>query len=86
LIKQLLGEGYQIRIWDPFVSVGKLVGSNREFIEVVIPHIGSLLCQDLREVVESAEVVLIGTKVADREQLYACLRTDQIIIDLVDLK
>jgi GDP-mannose 6-dehydrogenase len=85
LIKRLLGEGYQIRIWDPFVSLGKLVGSNREYIEGVIPHIGSLLCADLREAVESAEVVLVGTKVADREQLHACLRADQIVIDLVGL-
>lgn len=84
LIKRLLGEGYQIQIWDPFVSLGKLVGSNREYIEGVIPHIGSLLREDLREVITSAEVVLIGTKVTDCEQLHASLRADQIVIDLID--
>ena len=43
LVKRLLGEGREIRIWDDNVSLGRLIGSNREYIEQVIPHIGSLL-------------------------------------------
>ena len=85
LIKKLLGEGYQVRIWDPYVSLGRLVGSNREYIETVIPHIGSLLCADLREVIENSEVVLIGTKVPDHERLHACLCSNQVVIDLLSL-
>ena len=30
LIKRLLGEGYQVRIWDKDVSLGRLAGSNRQ--------------------------------------------------------
>src|SRR5205814_9264432 len=33
LIKRILGEGRQIRIWDRDVSLGRLVGSNRQSIE-----------------------------------------------------
>ncbi len=43
LVKRLLGEGRQIQIWDDNVSLGRLIGSNRQYIEDVIPHIGSLL-------------------------------------------
>ena len=86
LIKRLLGEGCKIQVWDPYASLGKLVGSNRQFIEEVIPHIGSLLGATLREVVEGAEVVLIGTRAVEGEALAACLQSEQIVIDLVNLE
>jgi GDP-mannose 6-dehydrogenase len=85
LIKRLLGEGCQIQIWDQHVSLGRLAGSNRQFIEEVIPHIGSLLSANLQEVVESAEVVLIGTSAVKKEMLCGCLRREHIVIDLVNL-
>src|SRR5215469_1203591 len=61
LVKRLLGEGRQVRIWDDNVSMGRLIGSNRQYIEEVIPHIGSLLSTALAEVLQYAEVVVIGT-------------------------
>ena len=60
LVKRLLGEGREILIWDDNVSLGRLIGSNREYIEQVIPHIGSLLKANLEEVLRDAEVVVIG--------------------------
>jgi GDP-mannose 6-dehydrogenase len=84
MIKRLLGEGCQVRVWDRDVLLGQLAGSNRQYIEEVIPHIGSLLSADLEEVVRSGEVVVIATKV-DKEQLAPCLGRDQIVIDLVNL-
>jgi len=84
MIKRLLGEGCQVRVWDRDVLLGRLAGSNRQYIEEVIPHIGSLLSADLEDVVRSGEVVIIATKVA-KDQLSACLRPEQIVIDLVNL-
>ena len=84
MIKRLLGEGIQVKVWDRDVSLGRLAGSNRQYIEEVIPHIGSLLSADLEDVVRSGEVVVIATKV-DKEQLAACLGRDQIVIDLINL-
>jgi len=84
MIKRLLGEGSQVRVWDRDVSLGRLAGSNRQYIEEVIPHIGSLLSADLEEVVRSGEVVVIATKV-DKDQLARCLGHDQIVIDLINL-
>ncbi|MGH9392924.1 MAG: nucleotide sugar dehydrogenase, partial [Terriglobales bacterium] len=55
LAKHLLGEGCEIKIWDDNVSLGRLVGTNRQFIEREIPHIGSLLATSLKDVVDSAE-------------------------------
>jgi GDP-mannose 6-dehydrogenase len=86
LCKRLLGEGCQIRIWDPHVSLGCLAGSNRQFIEEVIPHIGSLLSASLEEVVGTAEVVVIGTRSVEKDELVARLRPEQIVVDLVNLE
>ncbi len=86
LVKRLLGEGCQIQIWDEHVALGRLVGSNRQFIEEVIPHIGELLCASLQEVVQGAEVVLVGTQAVERETLAACLKPGQIVVDLVNLE
>ncbi|MGH9512757.1 MAG: nucleotide sugar dehydrogenase [Terriglobales bacterium] len=85
VIKRLLGEGCQVRIWDQDVSLGRLAGSNRQYIEEVIPHIGSLLSTDLGGVIKNSEVVIIGTRAADQAQLSSLLRSDHIVIDLINL-
>jgi GDP-mannose 6-dehydrogenase len=84
VIKRLLGEGCQVRVWDRDVSLGRLAGSNRQYIEEVIPHIGSLLSSEFEEVVQSGSVVIIATKV-DKDRLASCVTPEQIVIDLVNL-
>src|SRR5579872_1349132 len=86
LVKHLLGEGRNIKIWDDNVSLGRLIGSNREYIEHAIPHIGSLLENDLGEILRNAEVVVIGTRGVLRDHLQAHLRPDHVVIDLVNLE
>ena len=85
LIKRLLGEGLEVRVWDEDVSLGRLAGANRQYIEEVIPHIGLVLTADLESVMRSAEVVILGNKSASRERLAQYLRPEQIVIDLVHL-
>ena len=86
LIKRLLGEGCTIKIWDDNVSLGRLIGSNREYIEQTIPHIGSLLENDLATILGDAEVVIVGTRGISRDQLQPHLRPDHVVLDLVNLE
>lgn len=86
LVKRLLGEGREVRIWDDNVSLGRLIGSNRKYIDDVIPHIGSLLSTSLTDVLKEAEVIVIGTRGLALEQLHSSLRPDHIVIDLVNLQ
>ena len=86
LAKRLLGEGRDLKIWDDNVSLGHLIGSNRQYIEDVIPHIGSLLCKELRTALADAEVVVVGTRGIDRNTLVGHIRPGQIVIDLVNLE
>jgi len=82
----LLGEGCQILIWDRDVTLGRLVGSNRQYIEDEIPHIGSLLRNDLQEVVKGSEVIVVGTSAFEMDALQSALRPDHVVIDLVSPK
>ena len=84
LIKRLLGEGCQVKVWDKDVSLGRLAGSNRQYIEEVIPHIGSLLSADMAEVIRDTEVVIVGTKI-EKTELARLLAPGQMVIDLVNL-
>ncbi|MGA7928920.1 MAG: UDP-glucose/GDP-mannose dehydrogenase family protein [Candidatus Sulfotelmatobacter sp.] len=85
LVKRLLGEGFEVKVWDRDVSLGRLAGSNRQYIEEVIPHIGSLLSADLEDVLGWGEVVIVGNKSVKKDDLTRHLRSDQIVIDLVNL-
>src|SRR5215467_2069668 len=76
LIKRLMGEGRDVRVWDEDVSLGRLAGSNRQYIEEVIPHIGSVLSADLESVLRGAEIVIIGNKSAARESITKYLSPD----------
>lgn len=86
LAERLIGAGCHLRVWDPHVTLGQIAGSNREYIEKVIPHIGSLIAPDLEEVVRSAEVVIVGTRSASSEKLRDYLTSQHTVIDLVNLK
>lgn len=86
LIKRLLGEGCSVKVWDGDVSLGRLAGSNRQYIEEVIPHIGSLLMPDLEEVVGHGQVVIVGTQSVPASRLSELLLPTQWVIDLVNLE
>jgi GDP-mannose 6-dehydrogenase len=62
-----------------------LAGSNRQYIEEVIPHIGSVLSNDLEGVLRTAEVVILGNKSASKDQLANYLRSEHIVIDLIHI-
>jgi GDP-mannose 6-dehydrogenase len=82
--ERLLGKGFDIKVYDPAVSVGRLVGANREFVRNHIPHLAALLCDSVEEVFEHADVCIIA---ALREETLRTLeRADgRLIVDLVRL-
>ena len=85
LAEALLGKGLTLTIYDKNVSMARLVGANKQYIEQQIPHLSSLLCQTIDEVVDNADVIVVGNQSAEfTEGLLRC-REDQIVIDLVRL-
>jgi GDP-mannose 6-dehydrogenase len=83
LAEQLIGKGYRLLIHDPNVSYAALYGSNKAYIEREIPHIREILREDAREVVQHAEVLVVGhLDSAAREAILAEHRESQVIVDL----
>lgn len=82
--ERLLGKGFDLRIYDPQVAVGELVGANRRYVDEHIPHLSRLLTDSADEVLEHAEVCIVG---AAREETVRALAAagDRRIIDLVRL-
>jgi GDP-mannose 6-dehydrogenase len=78
----LIAEGCQIQIWDENVSLGQLIGSNRQFIKEYIPHIGTLLRDEIEDVLSQADVVVKATDAVSREKLTARLREGQSLVDI----
>jgi GDP-mannose 6-dehydrogenase len=81
LVETLIGKGCAVRIFDPNVRLAALVGANRAYIEKEIPHIASLMCDDIETLVEDAEVLVIGST-ADAARALALSRSDQTVVDL----
>lgn len=59
LIERLLGKGREIRVFDPHIQLGRIYGSNREFILRTVPHIGRLLVERLEDLLDWAEQVIV---------------------------
>jgi GDP-mannose 6-dehydrogenase len=85
LAEALLGKGVSLAIYDKNVSLAKLVGANKEYIEKQIPHLSSLLCNTIDEVIDTSEVVVVGNQAPEFAEAVKQCRPDQIVIDLVRL-
>jgi GDP-mannose 6-dehydrogenase len=82
LIETLIGKGYQLSIYDPDVSLARLVGANKEYIEREIPHISKLMSVTIDDVIESSEVIIIGNNGEEFRQIEARIKPGMVIIDL----
>jgi len=84
--KRLIGEGCELRIFDPEVHLSRLIGANRSYIDANLPHVGSLLCETIEEMIEPSDVILVGLQQsALNDALQAHVRPDQHVVDLVNL-
>jgi GDP-mannose 6-dehydrogenase len=82
LVEWLLGKGYRVKIFDRNVNLSQLVGANREYILKQIPHISELFVESAEEVVDHADVIVIGNR---SEEFGNALSDpgDKLIIDLI---
>ena len=85
LAEALLGKGRSLSIYDRNVSMARLVGANKEYIDRQIPHLSSLLCETIDEVIDRSEVIVVGNPSPEFAGALARTRADQIVIDLVRL-
>lgn len=83
LVEWLIGKGYDVQIYDRDVSLARLFGANKEYIEKEIPHIAQLLRDDLKEVVAQTDVIVIGNKSPEFAEIRDEVKPEHVVIDLV---
>jgi GDP-mannose 6-dehydrogenase len=82
LVEALIGKGCDVRVLDRRVSLARLVGANRRYIEEQIPHIASLMCEDVEALLAHAEVVVIGKLGEETSAALAGVGSHQLVVDL----
>ena len=83
LAETLIGRGYHVQIFDEQVQLSQIIGANKAFLDKELPHITSIMCASLDELIAASEVVVVthGGKVFERAA--ELMRSDQVLIDLV---
>jgi GDP-mannose 6-dehydrogenase len=85
LIETLIGKGFELSIYDRDVSLARLVGANKEYIEREIPHISKLMRDTIDAVLADSEIIIIGNQAEEFRSVGERLRSNQQLIDLVRL-
>ncbi len=85
LTEILLGKGFELKIYDRDVSLARVIGANKEYIDREIPHLSCFLHRSLHEVIDFAEVLVIGNHDPEFAGILERRRPDQIVIDLVNI-
>jgi len=68
LAETLLGKGYDLKIYDPSISVSRLAGRNLAYVDQHLPHLAALLADDFQQITEHSELIILCTSVADALQ------------------
>jgi GDP-mannose 6-dehydrogenase len=61
LVERLIGKGFEVRIFDPIINPGRLVGANLRYIEARLPHLGRLLASSPEEALQGSDVAVVAT-------------------------
>jgi GDP-mannose 6-dehydrogenase len=83
LAETLLGKGYDIKIYDDKVELARLIGANKAFLDSELPHIASLMCSSMDELIAHSQVVVITNGSKAFGQAPDLMDKKQVLIDLV---
>jgi len=62
IIESLIGKGYKVSIYDQNVSVSRLLGTNKLFIDQHIPHLVELLKMEPKQLFDDSELIILNQK------------------------
>ena len=83
--KALLGEGIQLRIYDPVVQPERLIGSNKQQVQKVLRHLEKLLVSSLEDLTET-DLIIINQPIIDADCVRQWLNTGIRVLDLADIR
>jgi len=83
LAERLLGKGFDLKIYDRNIVFTNLMGANRNFTLARLPHLASLLTDDLQSVIEHGETIVIGNADPAFGSLHASMPEGKRVVDFV---
>ncbi|WP_422417605.1 nucleotide sugar dehydrogenase [Pseudomonas sp. GZD-222] len=83
LAERLIGKGYELNIYDSNVEYARVHGANKDYIESKIPHVSSLLNADFEQVINHADVIVLGNRDEKFRALAQQAPEGKQVIDLV---
>ncbi len=83
LIKRLLGEGCQVKIYDSAVYQAHLMGTNLNYIQQNIPHFQNLLVASPQEALEGVDLAVATHNTSEIRQILEQASHKTKILDLV---
>jgi len=82
LAERLIGRGYELAIFDRSVDLGRLTGTNLEYIEREIPHLNRLVSNSIDETLADAGIIVIGHAPKDAVPAIASAAIGRSVVDL----
>jgi GDP-mannose 6-dehydrogenase len=83
LVEILIGKGHEISIYDRDVSLARLHGSNRVYIEQTIRHISCLMKPSIQATIDNSEVIVVAKKSPEFVDVLRHVNGGRTLIDLV---
>jgi len=85
LIEMLIGKGYAVTIYDEEVSLAKLYGANKRYLDESIPHVTSLMESSVAKVLDKSDLIVVSKKTEHFRKELDALEKDVFVVDLVRL-
>jgi GDP-mannose 6-dehydrogenase len=85
VVERLIGKGYEVAIYDRNVSLARLTGTNKAYIEREIPHIARLMRPTVDAVLADAELVVVANRDPEFFDVPGRVKPGTAVVDLVRL-
>jgi len=85
LVKRLLGEQRDIRIYDPNVQLSQLIGANRDFL-MRNPDLVGLLHDDVTATIDWADIIVLTTSDPRFVAALKATRPEQTVLELSEVE
>jgi GDP-mannose 6-dehydrogenase len=86
LIETMIGKGYRVSIYDREVSLARVYGSNKAYIEHTIPHISCLMKQTIEHTLDGAEVIVVAKRSPEFQEAIERLGNGAYVVDLANVR
>ena len=85
IAKALIGEGIELKVYDKFVNIDKLIGSNKKQIEKMFRNLNKLLVSSIDDLLD-VDLILINHNIIDANCVMEWIKMGIKVIDLVNIE